>query len=103
MSKPIDFIVDQIQSQLFELSEIVRLIVAQREDLEAETLKELKDKLIEKYWGENLQPVCQNNFYDYDTGECHHSAKRYQCSNFPYCNLKVGTPIIRGFDTTARK
>jgi len=51
---------------------------------------------------EELQPVCQNNFYDYDTGECHHGAKRYPCSSSPHCMLKVGFPHLRSSASTVR-
>jgi len=44
---------------------------------------------------DELQPVCQNNFYDFDTGECHFGAIKYPCSAYPYCKLKVGFPVIR--------
>ena len=49
---PMDFVVEQIQDDLHELSEIVRLFIAQREGVEAESLEELREKLVTKFWDE---------------------------------------------------
>ena len=49
---------------------------------------------------EDLQPVCQGNHFDFDTGECKLFVKDekehlHQCSKYPYCALKVGEPVLR--------
>jgi len=51
---------------------------------------------------DELQPVCQNNFYDFDTGLCHHGSGKYPCSAYPHCMLKVGFPVLRRSTPTAK-
>jgi len=52
MSNSMNFIMAQLQDKVSDLAEIVTLFIAQREGLEAESLEELRDKLIKKYWDE---------------------------------------------------
>ncbi len=46
---------------------------------------------------EDLQPVCQGNHYDFDTGKCKYpnDLKDVECSKYINCVFKVGEPVLR--------
>jgi len=46
---------------------------------------------------DELQPVCQSNYYDFDTGKCMYpnEIKGQPCANYPDCMYKVGFPVLR--------
>lgn len=47
--KPIDFIVARLQGEVSSINNILRMLIAQREGVEAETLDELEKKLVRKF------------------------------------------------------
>ena len=65
----------------------------------------MKTKKLRVVPDEELQPVCQKNYYDFDSGKCRLPNELYgrQCSNYPNCMYKVGFPVLRLSTQTARE